>query len=37
MFPIVFYDRKFVGGFSDACKFVDEFTEKLYLSFGDNF
>ena len=33
MFPMIFYDGKFIGGFSETKDFVD----KLLLSFDDNF
>lgn len=32
-FPIIFYETKFVGGFSETKAFI----EKLLLSFDDNF
>lgn len=33
MFPIIFYDNKFVGNYNETLTFVD----KLLLSFDDNF
>ena len=32
-FPMIFYDGKFIGGFTETSNFVD----KLLLSFEDNF
>ena len=32
-FPMIFYDGKFVGGFTETTNFID----KLLLSFEDNF
>lgn len=33
MFPIIFYDKKFVGGYNETIKFVNE----LFLVFDNNF
>ena len=33
MFPLIFYDNKFVGNYNETLTFVD----KLLLSFDDNF
>lgn len=33
MFPMIFYDGKFIGGYSDTQEYID----KLLLSFEDNF
>jgi hypothetical protein len=32
MFPMIFYEGKFVGGYSEACDYID----KLLTSFDEN-